>query len=149
MKDWNLPEIEKMQKQGKIRGFKEIGKGINKSYQNPAFKPASANTKEIPIGLQHIKAVLEKFGIKYVTEHQFVKSRKFRFDIAILSLRTAIEFEGLVATGKKGGHQTKKGYTSNCTKYNMASLEGWTLLRYTALNYKDFDNDITLLKDHN
>ncbi len=78
----------------------------------------------------------------FVTEFEFSEKRKFRFDIALPGYLLAIEYEGLVATGKKGGHQTKSGYSKNCEKYNIAGLHGWTLLRYTCRNYKNFESDL-------
>lgn len=95
-----------------------------------------------PEGLQRILQVLKNRGISYVTEHRFLKSRMFRFDVAVPQFNLYIEYEGLVATGKKGGHQTRKGYTDNCSKYNLAAVNGWTGLRYTALNYKYFESDL-------
>ncbi len=104
-----------------------------------------AEIKQMPkteaIGLIFIKETLREAGIEFVTEYQFAKPRKFRFDIAVGGW-LGIEYEGLVATGKKGGHQTKGGYTNNCTKYNLAAQMGWTLLRYTSRNYKQFQHDL-------
>ena len=57
----------------------------------------------------------------------------------------SVEYEGLVATGKKGGHQTKTHYTNNCTKYNLAAIDGWKVLRYTFKNYHDFNKDLVEL----
>lgn len=80
--------------------------------------------------------------------------RKFKFDFAIIinaEIFCAIEYEGLgLRTDKSGGvdksgHTTATGYTSNCTKYNLATVLGWKLLRYTALNYKDLERDLKLL----
>lgn len=143
-----ISDIQSLQRAGKIRGFKV---SVGAEQNTAAFTPGLAKVaQKEPIGLMHIKRVLEKRGIRYVEEYQAIKTRKFRADIAILNLRIIVEYEGLVATGKKGGHQTKHGYTSNCTKYNAISIEGWTLLRYTFLNYLDFQHDlITILINRN
>jgi hypothetical protein len=133
MTTWTLSHIEKLSAQKKIKGFKVIGKGT------PAGE-IPAIPKPEPAGLAHIKSVLEKRGIRYVTEHQFVKTRKFRFDVAVLNYRLAVEYEGLAF--KKTGHTTSDGYTKNTTKYNISALEGWTLLRYTFKNFKDFEQDL-------
>ena len=100
-----------------------------------------------PVGLQHIEIVLMEKGIKFVSEHQFLKDRKFRFDLAIPEKKIAIEYEGLEGkkTGSKSGHTTKVGYTKDCTKYNLAQIHVWKVLRYTALNYQDFTKEISIL----
>jgi very-short-patch-repair endonuclease len=64
------------------------------------------------------------------TEHQFLKERKFRFDFAWPDLRVAVEMEGIVIGGQ-GRHQTAIGYERDCEKYNLATLNGWRILRYT------------------
>lgn len=76
----------------------------------------------------------------YVQELQFSNTRKFRFDWAVPSLKIAIEYEGLMS--EKSGHTTIHGYTKDCIKYNLAALEGWKVLRYTALNYQEMPTDL-------
>lgn len=96
--------------------------------------------KSKPIGLTAIENVLRAAGIKYVTEHRFSKVKKFRFDIAIPSLKLACEYEGVFS--KKSRHTSLTGYTNDCSKYTLAAVEGWTVLRYTAKNYKSFIEDL-------
>lgn len=96
--------------------------------------------KPTPAGILFIKNHLTVLKIDFVQELVFSTKRKFRFDMAIPSLKLAIEYEGLNST--KSGHTTVTGYTSDCTKYNLAAKEGWTVLRYTMINYKDFTNDL-------
>lgn len=60
-------------------------------------------------------------------EYQFSKTRQFRFDFAILSLKLAIEIDGFGY-----GHQSIKGLTNNHTKQNLAIEEGWTVIRFTS-----------------
>lgn len=97
-------------------------------------------TKSEPKGLAIIKLLIKQKGIKYTEEHKFSSTRRFRFDIAIIPLKLAIEYEGLKST--KSRHTTITGYTKDTEKYNLAQLEGWTVLRYTARNYGDFENDL-------
>jgi hypothetical protein len=80
---------------------------------------------------------------QYVSELVFHPARKFRFDWAIPDLKVAIEYEGLFS--EKSGHTTVKGYTKDCIKYNLAALLGWKVLRYTALNYKELEQDLMKL----
>lgn len=102
-------------------------------------------------GKLYIEEVLQSRNISYVKEHQFMgKRRRFRFDYAILDKKIAIEFEGLESVDVKGkkipsGHTTKVGYTSDCTKYNLAAINGWKVLRFTALNYKDVGKYLSIL----
>ena len=83
-----------------------------------------------------------------VQEYQFNPDRKFRADYYIPNLNCLIEYEGMGGKTKQGigGHQTLKGYTSNCDKYNSACILGFNLLRFTAKNTKTFHELITKLK---
>lgn len=76
----------------------------------------------------------------FVTEYQFNETRKFRFDWAIIDLKIAIEFEGIMS--KKSRHTTVTGYSKDAEKYNLAQINGWTVLRYTVLNYKNLEKDL-------
>jgi len=80
-----------------------------------------------------IKLELKSEGIQFVSEYRFDKVRRFRFDIALVAQKIAIEYEGIFA--KKSRHTTIKGYTNDCDKYNLAIKNGWRVLRYTAKNY--------------
>ncbi len=67
-------------------------------------------------------------------EFKFLDDRKFRFDFAWPDELVAVEIEGGIWTG--GGHTRGKGYASNCEKYNLAAVNGWSLLRYTTNDLK-------------
>ena len=118
--------------------LKRIGQTV------PAHSRAVKLPKQIPAGVQHIRNILtaaEEMGkFEFVAEYRFHDKRRFRFDFAIPDLKIAIEYEGL--NSEKSGHTTIGGYTSDCTKYNLAAIDGWRILRYTAVNYTDFGNDI-------
>ena len=77
---------------------------------------------------------------EFITEHQFDHKRKYRFDWALLDLKIGIEYEGIFS--KKSRHTTAKGFSEDCNKYNLAIQNGWRVLRYTALNYKNLENDL-------
>lgn len=79
----------------------------------------------------------------FKAEHQFHDVRQFRFDWAVLDLKIAIEYEGIHS--KKSGHTTISGYNKDIEKYNLALMEGWKVLRYTANNYKSFEKDFLRL----
>jgi hypothetical protein len=86
-------------------------------------------------------------GFEYQEEYQFSKERKFRSDNMVRELfgkhphmKVLIEYEGL--NSDKSGHTTFLGFSKNCIKYNLATVEGWDLLRYTAKNYKNVIADL-------
>lgn len=64
------------------------------------------------------------------TEYRFSKKNARRFDLAIVPIKVAIEYEG--GTWNNGGHVRGKIYADNCKKYNEAQIYGWIVLRYTA-----------------
>ena len=120
------------------------------------FKPEAKPKVKLPkiekisVEKEAIKKILWLFhreGIipEYVEELQFHDVRQFRFDWAIPQWKLAIEYEGLMS--KKSGHTTIGGYTKDCIKYNLAQLEGWKVLRYTAKNYQQLSNDLKYFKE--
>jgi len=96
--------------------------------------------KKDATGLKFIKQKLAESNMPYTTEHYFAKPRMFRFDIALVPLKTAFEYEGIFAG--KSRHTSVTGYTRDVTKYNLAAAKGWKVYRYTAKNYKDFESDL-------
>lgn len=90
-----------------------------------------------------MKMVLQLLDVEFVTEYRFHKKRRFRFDFAIPNLKIGIEYEGLMS--EKSGHTTVTGYTKDTEKYNLAQSEGWTVLRYTILNYTNLTDELKQL----
>ena len=76
----------------------------------------------------------------FVAEYVFSKKRKFRADWAHIEKRILVEYEGIYSD--KSRHTTVSGYVNDTTKYNLATVEGWRVLRYTAKNYTEMYNDI-------
>tara|TARA_R110002167_G_scaffold132848_1_gene317270 strand:- start:254 stop:694 length:441 start_codon:yes stop_codon:yes gene_type:complete len=66
------------------------------------------------------------------TEYRFLKKRRFRFDFAWPDRMIAVEVEGGVWMKGGGGHTTGKGYTRDLEKYNLATLHGWEVYRFTT-----------------
>lgn len=100
---------------------------------------------KISVEKESIKTILwvyKREGLinDYVEEHRFDDKRRFKFDWAIPELMVSIEYEGLMS--EKSGHTTIKGYSKDTEKYNLAQIKGWKVLRYTALTYKNLDNDL-------
>lgn len=146
---WTIKDIEKLKLKSNLSDLKNI-EGANepkarKRGKRPSDKLKTTLNGKVSIEKESIKKLLwwyKRQGLiaDYVEELQFHDVRKFRFDWAIPDLKIAIEYEGLMS--KKSGHTTIGGYTSDCTKYNLAQISGWKVLRYTAKNYRDLENDL-------
>lgn len=94
------------------------------------------------------RTLLTHFGDGLVTEHIGIPGRRFRFDWAVPTLKLAIEYEGIYGRGRSR-HTTVTGYTKDTEKYNLATLHDWTVLRYTAKNYTNLEDDLKLFYDNN
>ena len=70
-----------------------------------------------------------ELGLEPTLEHRFAPPRHWRFDIAFLEPRIAIELEGGAWT--RGRHTRGSGFIADMEKYNAATLHGWRLLRFT------------------
>lgn len=92
---------------------------------------------------QYINDALVEIGVPFVKEHQFLENRKFRFDYCIISEKIGIEYEGIYSG--KSRHTSMIGYSNDVIKYNLAVLDGWRVLRYTANNYLSVKNEVELL----
>jgi hypothetical protein len=66
-----------------------------------------------------------------VAEHHGIPGRKYRFDFAHLDSRVAIEIDGGLWRGRKGGHTSGSGAIRDREKDVRATLEGWTVFRLT------------------
>lgn len=81
---------------------------------------------------QHIKLV----GLPLPErEYRFAPPRRFRADFAYPERKLLIEVEGGVWT--RGRHTRGAGYTSDAEKYNLATVKGWRVLRFTGDMIKD------------
>ena len=131
---WTKDDLEKLQKNGlNISGMTPL--------VPPALKAKSAvSFKNKPKALCDIEQLLYILGVKYETEYPFLEGRKYRFDIAIPDYRIGIEYEGLMSD--KSRHTTVQGYSGDCTKYNLAQIAGWRVLRYTTINANEFIHDL-------
>ena len=69
-------------------------------------------------------------GLNPEPEFRFHPPRRWKFDFAFPDQKVAIECEG--ATWTNGRHTRGKGFALDCEKYNQASIDGWTLLRFTG-----------------
>ena len=75
---------------------------------------------------QHLK---EK-EIKFERERRIIPQRKFKWDFVIDEL--AIEVQGGIWKGSRGGHTSGKGYQRDCEKMQLLVLEGYTPVFFTS-----------------
>lgn len=91
-----------------------------------------------------------KGTMEYCREYQFdnrPQPRRWRFDF-VFDLQVAVEVDGGtwgVYGGKRclscgrvptGAHSRGGGYQNDCHKANVATLQGWSLLRFTPADIK-------------
>lgn len=91
-------------------------------------------------GKNNIEFTLKALKINYVKEYRFDAVRRFKFDFAIVDKKIAIEYEGIMSN--KARHTTVTGFTNDCEKYNLATCQGWRILRYTVLNVNQIESDL-------
>lgn len=68
---------------------------------------------------------------------KFLPDRKFRWDWAVPSLMLAVEVDGLVWSGRGGGHQRPLGYVQDRTKDLEGILAGWLPVRLATSQVRD------------
>jgi very-short-patch-repair endonuclease len=76
-------------------------------------------------------------GLELLEEYKFHSFRKYRFDFCFLEIKVAIEYQGGIFMKTKSGHSSPKGATRDADKANLAQSEGWRVLTFTAMNYKN------------
>lgn len=134
-----LSEIQRLQKTGKIRGFI-----VGQSNIKPEDRIVLPRKEAPQVTWMHwnIWYFCEVHNLKFKKEYQFAKAekKKFRFDFAIPSIKFACEYDGLVSD--KSGHTSFKGYTQDTEKMKLANQYGFTVYRYTFMNYKTVVKDL-------
>ncbi len=79
---------------------------------------------------------LKAYKIVFVEEYKFHPTRRWRFDFAFPEKMFAVEIEGGVWLGSKGGHTSGRGYMKDMEKYSEAAILGWKVLRFTPQQVK-------------
>lgn len=132
--------LDQLKKEGKIRGYSmpaetktEPGRIVAKH-----FKKRSAEKEWLSWNLL---IWCNENALTLKEEYRFDREgRKYRADWAIEAIKTLIEYEGLNSDYSR--HTTLKGYSADTSKYNQAMKQGWVVLRYTALTYRNVLNDL-------
>jgi hypothetical protein len=129
----------------KLLELQQRGYAINDpNLENKMVKPIpKAKRKYSSKEKSHIEFILIAIGMPFAKEYKFHPDRKYRFDWAIIEKMVAIEYEGIYSD--KSGHTSTSGYNSDSTKYNLATIGGWRLLRYTAATYMSIANDLEVI----
>lgn len=92
------------------------------------FRRRSAKALAISTNYTLLESWCRREGLpRPVYEHRFYPARRWRFDVAFLAEKVAVEIEGGVWT--RGRHTRPKGFLLDCEKYNRAAIEGWCVLR--------------------
>ena len=79
-----------------------------------------------------------------VFEHTFHPTRKWRFDLAFMEHKLAVEVEGGI--WNYGRHNRAASFIKDMEKYNNACLLGWSLLRLSTDMVKNGEGVIYILK---
>ena len=72
---------------------------------------------------------LEELSLYPVAQYRFHPERRWRFDAASPHIRLAYEIEGGVWV--RGRHNRGQGFIDDMEKYNVATMLGWRVLRFT------------------
>jgi hypothetical protein len=89
------------------------------------------DSNAIPIPMTEDHVIIEV----PVQEYQFHPKRKWRFDLAFLKNKLAVEIEGGIWI--MGRHNRGVGMIKDMEKYNEASYYGWYMARFTPKMVKD------------
>ena len=96
---------------------------------------------------KHLISVCKEYGLEYNLEVAFSEIRKWKADLAIPSVSILVESEGIMS--EKSRHTSITGFSNDCEKYNNAGSQNYTILRYTILNFKQFETDLLRFFYHN
>lgn len=137
---WTEAHIKQLLQDGKIRAY-EVKVVPDKT---PAGRIVSKLFKKKSPEKNWIAETLltwcSQRALVLTEEHRFHPKRKWRFDWCIDSLKVAFEYEGIYS--EQSRHTNRKGYSRDTEKYNAAVALGWNVYRYTAMTYKNLENDL-------
>lgn len=139
---WTLKHIEELKRSGKILGYTD-NKPKEKTLLPPGrivtkhFKKRSKEKDYIAWNLWHW---CNEHGYQLLEEYKFHPTRRWRADWTIPDLNILLEYEGIFS--ERSRHTNKMGFVGDALKYREAAKLGWTVLRYTAIDYKNLIPDL-------
>ena len=78
---------------------------------------------------------LDATGIRYEREFRAIPGRRYRWDFRIADTNILIEING--GTWTRSGHSTGDGIARDYKKANLAAMNGWRQLTFTAQDVED------------
>jgi very-short-patch-repair endonuclease len=140
--NWDMGKVESLKAAGRIAGYAVADKPKTEQGKLVAkhFKKRSKEKESIAWALF---TFCQENALKLYEEYVFDKTgqKGYRFDYCIPELNLAIEYEGIFAN--KSGHTTIAGYSKDVQKYNLATEQGWRLIRLTAMDYQTLKTKLT------
>lgn len=73
-------------------------------------------------------------NISFKRQHRITTNRRWRCDFFLDKLNTIVEIEG--GQFIKGGHNSISGLLSDIEKYNVISMFGFKLIRFTTIHFE-------------
>lgn len=128
-----LQKVKQLLKQGKIRAYKIMG-GERPGAKVVKMKKGRGDAEKDKL-LWAVSIWCKEHGVRMETEYRFHPVRKWRLDVAIPAFMIGLEYDGLMS--EKSRHTTVTGFTGDTDKLNAAAAAGWTVIRFTALNYRE------------
>lgn len=150
MKGWDNSHIERLKARGMVVDHTSpLPKNRNIVIESPVVsqkikRPATVPRQE-PGQLREMKLLLKFMKIDFVTEYAFLKDRRFRFDIyfEVNDKKIGVEYDGIFS--ERSRHTSLTGFSNDTEKTNLAAINGFIVLRYTAMTYKNFINHLNYL----
>lgn len=132
---WNRKHIEQLQRDGKIRGWKEtqISRGNIPHKQLKNIPPKK--TKPLIWLEWNLMYWANERALTLEKEYKFSPDREYRSDWAVPAIKCLIEYEGGIFM-MRGAHNSPAAIQRDIDKYALAQQLGFTVIRLTALNYK-------------
>lgn len=106
------------------------------------YKRQLGTQKDRSINKKNFAMKAEFFGYKVEPEFRIDGKRRFKADWKVSKGNNycLVEYEGI--NSQTARHTTITGYTNDCTKYNLAQINGHRILRYTMVNFCNVFEDL-------
>lgn len=140
MKGWTEERVRDLKRQNRIRGY-EVKSDKKTPSGRIVAKHFKKRSKEKDWMAWNLFAWCNEKAVLLKEEYRFdLNGRRWRFDWCIEAIRVGIEYNGIMS--ERSRHTSIKGYNGDMQKITAASKQGWTILQYTPLNYRDIIKDL-------